>query len=457
MPLISRKRELWFREALYGDIAQEILVRRVLRRVASRNLAGRKLHELMVLDTQRLGRVLTLDDVVQTAEADEFYYHEPLVHCAAFSHPDPRSVLLVGCDGGTLREIVKHSVRRIDVVDIDRTVIRLVSEHMPFLPGDSLKELQTVRNPRGRVRWITADGADFVKKVAARGQRYHLVIIDSPDPIGPAKSLFEMSFGLDVAKILTPEGIVIRQTGSSVYQPDEMPSNFRQMQEIFPEVQCFRTAVPSYIGGDFTFVAASHQRGVFHDARRNLKQRFAQFPKGLFRWYSPEMHRAAMVIPPEIVRMVEASEYGRIALIDFSGCDYKKLTSAELLKRFVRECAKEIGMKTFGEALAPDFGHGLSKTAGLSVFQFIETSAITGHVSPHWLRACFDVFTCSALDAKRAVEFSMKFFGAEKAIWMVVPRGKRLFKPEPEIQCYVTVRVGNRLETKPYVYRLHEV
>src|SRR3989344_260412 len=133
MPLVKKGEELWFFEELYSDVAYGFLVEEILFQEQSQDDNGKLLHNLMILKTPRFGKVLTLDEVVQTTEADEYFYHEPLVHCAALScFPLPKSALLVGCDGGTLRETVKHlSLELIDVVDIARTVIDVVEKYMP--------------------------------------------------------------------------------------------------------------------------------------------------------------------------------------------------------------------------------------------------------------------------------------------------------------------------------------
>src|SRR6058998_2934464 len=55
------------------------------------------------------GRMLVLDDAVQTTERDECTYHEMLAHLPLVTQPAPRRVLIIGGgDGGTLEESLKH-------------------------------------------------------------------------------------------------------------------------------------------------------------------------------------------------------------------------------------------------------------------------------------------------------------------------------------------------------------
>jgi spermidine synthase len=45
----------------------------------------------------------------QVTERDEFSYQEMITHLPMFSHPNPKSVLIVGGgDGGVLREVARH-------------------------------------------------------------------------------------------------------------------------------------------------------------------------------------------------------------------------------------------------------------------------------------------------------------------------------------------------------------
>ncbi len=73
MPLEKNKNELWFREELFPDVAQSIKVSKVLCRKITKDARGKKLQELLILDTPRFGKMLTLDGAVQLTEADEKY------------------------------------------------------------------------------------------------------------------------------------------------------------------------------------------------------------------------------------------------------------------------------------------------------------------------------------------------------------------------------------------------
>lgn len=47
---------------------------------------------LQVIETAPFGKTLVLDGKTQSAQLDEFIYHETLVHPAMLAHPNPKRV-----------------------------------------------------------------------------------------------------------------------------------------------------------------------------------------------------------------------------------------------------------------------------------------------------------------------------------------------------------------------------
>ena len=140
---------------------------------------------MCIRDSPCFGRVLALDGVVQTTEADEFIYHEMMAHVPLLAHGQATEVLIIGGgDGGMLREVVRHpNVKRVVQVEIDQAVIEM-SER--FLPQHSRGAFQ---DPR--VEIVIADGLQFVQETALR---FDVIISDSTDPVGPGEALFTKGF-----------------------------------------------------------------------------------------------------------------------------------------------------------------------------------------------------------------------------------------------------------------------
>lgn len=66
---------------------------------------------------------------------------EMLVHPALCCAPRPRKALVIGGgDGGVLRELVKHPLDEILVVDIDRDVVGLCRKYLPALSGGAFDD-----------------------------------------------------------------------------------------------------------------------------------------------------------------------------------------------------------------------------------------------------------------------------------------------------------------------------
>ncbi|MFO7798180.1 MAG: polyamine aminopropyltransferase, partial [Rhodohalobacter sp.] len=156
-----------------------------------------------VYETDTWGNLMTIDGMVMLSERDEFVYHEMISHVAMFTHPNPKRVLIIGGgDGGTAREVLKHStVEHADMVEIDQTVVEASKLHFPGV-GD-------FDNPNLNV--LYEDGIAFVKNVK---DPYDVIIIDGSDPVGPAEGLFEKDFYQFCLDALTEDGVLTAQTES---------------------------------------------------------------------------------------------------------------------------------------------------------------------------------------------------------------------------------------------------
>lgn len=238
--------------------------------------------ELEVLDTEEMGRVLVLDGNIQVTERDEFIYHEMIAHVPLFTHPRPQEVLVIGGgDGGTVREVLKHSGTRVDLVEIDEKVIQASKKYLPQM-GSALDD------PRATV--MVGDG---IRYVAECEKQYDVIIIDSSDPIGPAVGLFGEEFYRNTHRILKADGILVAQTESPFFNKNLLAEVNQVLKGIYPLVRVFLTCIPCYIAGFWTFTIASKRYDPLGEFRRDG----AGFDN---LYYTPEVHRAAFVLPPFI-------------------------------------------------------------------------------------------------------------------------------------------------------------
>ena len=247
---------------------------------------------ILVFENPLLGRVLVLDGVVQTTEADEFVYHEMLAHVPMVGHGAVAEVLIVGGgDGGLLEEVLKHPVRRATVVELDARVVEVCREHLAAICGAAFDD------PRSDL--VIAEGAAYV---AATVRRFDLVIVDSPDPIGPAQTLFERGFYADCRRALRPGGLLVTQNGVPFFQGEEVRASARAFAELFRHWGFYAAPVPTYYGGHMAFGWASAGRDLAAVPAAAIGGRAAPLTT---RYYNGDVHAASFALPNYIRALLE--------------------------------------------------------------------------------------------------------------------------------------------------------
>ncbi len=241
--------------------------------------AGRSpFQQIEIILNKDYGRVLLLDGLVQTTERDEFYYHEMLVHPAMCCHPDPRRILIIGGgDGGALREVLKHPVRKAWLVEIDGRVIEACRTHFPWLKP-ALKDK--------RAELVVADGNHFIDDTA---QTYDVIIVDSSDPVGPSTVLHQQAFYRKLKSKLAPGGIVAGQAGSLMIHQESHARKRAFLRKMFGYAGLYIGPVPTYPVGTWCYDFLS-------DSIEPFDVRTSSIPKGL-KYYNPVIHLAAFALP----------------------------------------------------------------------------------------------------------------------------------------------------------------
>jgi spermidine synthase len=168
-------------------------------------------YQRLVLTRWRGDLRLFIDGNIQFSSADEFRYHEALVHPALSLAGRPRDVLLLGAgDGLAAREVLKHaSAERVTIVDLDPEMTRIFST-LPLAV-----ELNRGALADRRVRIVNEDAQKYLERVAAR---WDAIIIDLPDPNNEGLGkLYSRSFYRLVAQHLRPGGVMVTQATSPFY------------------------------------------------------------------------------------------------------------------------------------------------------------------------------------------------------------------------------------------------
>jgi len=245
------------------------------------------LQHIQLVDTYAYGKMLLLDGIVQTTEKDEFIYHEMMVHVPMISHPNPEKILIIGGgDGGILREVLRHSsVKKVFMVEIDSGVIDLCKQHLPEICNQAFEDKRT--------EVVINDGSEYVRNTS---EKFDVVIIDSPDPVGPAQVLFSREFYSNIQKLLNDSGIMVRQTGSISIQPNEQTDAYKILYRIFSHTNFYLYAVPTYIGGLFSTIFCSDCVNPMQINIGQLQKRFEKIGIDTM-YYSPGIHSGSFHLP----------------------------------------------------------------------------------------------------------------------------------------------------------------
>ncbi len=232
--------------------------------------------DIMVFENPHFGKILVLDGVVQITEKDELFYHEMLTHVVMCSHPEPKKVVVIGGgDGGTVREVLKHkSVEKVYFIEIDEDVIKVSQKYFPRVACGITDK---------RVQIKCMDGAEFVKR---RSADIDLVIVDSTDIIGFAKSLFTKKFFHSVKNCLTRDGMYVSLSESLHFHKDIVIGVQETLRSVFPIVDLYTAPIATYAGNWWTFSIGSKQLDP-REIRTKHKIRC--------RYYSDEIHSNAFL------------------------------------------------------------------------------------------------------------------------------------------------------------------
>jgi spermidine synthase len=244
--------------------------------------------EIYILKFKNLGRALVLDNCVQLTERDEFIYHELIVHPALFTHPCPQKVLVIGGgDGGSVREILKHdTVQALDLVEIDAEVIKVAKKYLPSVSSGLTNK---------RVKIHIADGIRYIKKTS---KKYDIAIIDSTDPVGPAKALYEKKFHQDLVKVLNEDGMIVIQSESPYLHERFIKTLYDFLKDIYPIVRIYVYAIPSYPGAMWSFIFGSFKYDPVVIDEVLIESRW----KGMHtKYYNPKVHKGVFLGVPQFM------------------------------------------------------------------------------------------------------------------------------------------------------------
>ncbi len=246
-----------------------------------------------IVELGSYGKALILDGKVQSTTADEFIYHESIIHPAMLCHPHPRRVFVVGGgEGAPVREILKHpSVESVLMVDIDSEVVEFCRRHLPEMSGGAFED--------ARVRVEFMDARAFLE---SSDQTFDILIIDISEPIeeGPAYLLFTQEFYKIVFDRLTEHGALAVQAGTiSLTGLDCFATVHATLRSVFPVVAPYFADIPSF-GRPWGFLFAGKGEHPAAVNRDEIDRRIRERVRGNLRYYDGETHAMSFCLPKHV-------------------------------------------------------------------------------------------------------------------------------------------------------------
>jgi spermidine synthase len=246
-----------------------------------------------VIQSTHYGKCLILDGHIQSAQADEFIYHENLVHPAMVSCPNPKKVIIIGGgEGATLYEVLRHNtVEKAWMIDIDKRVVELCDEHMPEWHRGAFKDKRSTV--------LFQDGRKFLEKSK---EKFDVIIIDIPEPVeeGPAYLLYTQEFYEMVAGKLSENGVVALQSGCSAEKELRcLAAVYRTLKQVFPIVYSWPANVPSFdIPWSFTIASKTVDPKALK--REQVDKIIKSRKIGDLKYYDGETHEGLFFLPKYI-------------------------------------------------------------------------------------------------------------------------------------------------------------
>ncbi len=203
----------------------------------------------IVVTQNAQGFQLHLNGHLQFNSADEYRYHEALVHPPMSSVPDPRRVLVLGGgDGLAIREILKYpSVESVTLVDIDPSMTKMARNLEP------LRELNQASLSDPRVKVENRDAFAWINEAH---QPFDVAIIDFPDPSSFAVGkLYTTLFFKRLRLALVDDAVISIQCTSPLVARQSYWCIISTMEEAGFAVSPYHVSVPTF--GVWGFALAS--------------------------------------------------------------------------------------------------------------------------------------------------------------------------------------------------------
>src|SRR5882762_4195672 len=258
-----------------------------------------KFQFMEIMDTHSYGKCLVLDGRIQSSQADEFIYHETLVHPGLLAHPRPqRAMVIGGGEGATVREILRYkTITDCLMVDIDGEVVEECKKHLPEMHQGAFDDPRT--------RLLHEDARAYLERTS---DRFDLIVSDLVEPLeeGPACLLYSREFYKVVYDRLTPGGVLTMQAGmTKIGELAFYTALHRTLREVFPVVAGYQTFI-SCFGTPWGFITATKKVDPRRLDTQSVDKLIAERVKGPLDYWDGQTHQHAFSLPKFIRKAIDA-------------------------------------------------------------------------------------------------------------------------------------------------------
>jgi len=250
-------------------------------------------HQIRIVDLEAFGRSVILNGALEYTCFDDRIYHESLVHPALCAHPNPKTVLILGCNiGATVREVFRFkSIEKCVGVDNDEVVHRHCREH--------LREQTHGAFDNPKFHMIISDVEDFVKE---SHEKFDVIVFDLPEPHqGNSWRMYTQEFYEQASNLLNKDGIFVSHCGpSSLYFLENVFSPVQNtLKAVFAHVRPYSTFLPSSLDS-YGFAIASNDIDFSTLTAEIVEQKLAEVVQGENVHYDGETHNHMFHLPKHI-------------------------------------------------------------------------------------------------------------------------------------------------------------
>jgi spermidine synthase len=171
------------------------------------------------------------------------------------------------------------------LVELDAKVVEIARRHFESIHHGAFDH--------PKLRLVIEDGLKFL---AETDERFDLVALDLPDPIGPATGLYEEAFFRDCKRSLAPGGVMTLHMGSPVSRPDRVRTHYERLARVFAIVRPYVMFIPLY-GCLWSMATCSDTLDPLALPAEEIDRRIARRGLRELQYYNGATHQAVFALP----------------------------------------------------------------------------------------------------------------------------------------------------------------